>query len=470
MRTSEDAFRIVQKAKRAGIDALLVDVKPLSGEVLFDSRIAPQLEREEEPETGTPFDLLDAMLSEAHPRGIEVHAAINIFSEGSRQRGFGPAFQRPEWQAVTYELVRTVTIRDRSWMLEWVDPLIPPDEPAFYTRKHGEALEGVSGRQYVAMSGDKVVGVHLGSELPVPMPEDGGVLSVREDASLDCRKGDTVIWDSEPVFRQSEDSRLASYGIFVNPIGPARRYEIRVIEELVSNYELDGIVFDRMRYPNLYADFGSASREQFEAWLSKGQLLWPTDIFTINSKPWQPPTPGRYYREWLEWRARQIREFALEATEVVRGLKPEIRVGAYVGSWYDSYYDVGVNWGAPSNKQAYSWMTPSYRATGYADLFDYICTGCYYPAPTRSEARESGRPEAHSVEAACDLSNAAVAGECPVYGSLYLLDYHDRPSSLKKALGVAMDRTDGVMLFDLVYLDEYEWWPLLEEQFSRTRR
>lgn len=368
--TQAGVAEVVENAARANIDTLIVDVKPLIGEVLYISKYAPRLGEIDGQQYPESFDLLEAMIQEAHPKGIKVHAAINVFSEGHRQLERGPAFDHPDWQVVMYEA--------------------------------------------------------------------GG------------------------VFRSAAESEIPSWGIFVNPIGPARIYELQIIEEIVSGYDIDGITFDRMRYPNLYADFSTNSREAFEKWLGCGQIHWPDDVFLINNPPSLPPMLGKYYTEWLEWRAWQIHNFAEEAAGLVRAAKPDVKIGVYVGSWYESYFDVGVNWGSAKFHPGYSWMTPGYNKTGFAELFDYICAGCYYPVTTREEARKLGKAEGATVEAGCQLSRKAIGNAAPVYGSLYLRDYQENPEQFIKAINVALSNSDGVMLFDLVQLEEYGWWQILE--------
>ena len=368
--THADVSLILEKAKRAGIDAVIVDVKPLGGEVLYVSGLAPRLGEVNGFRYPESFDLLAAAIEEGHSRGIEVHAGINVFSEGHREWGRGPAYQHPEWQVVSYEAAG---------------------------------------------------------------------------------------------FRRSEESGIFSYGLFVNPIGPAREYELKIIQEIVSRYDIDGITFDRMRYPNLYADFSETSREGFEEWLGRGTIEWPFDIFRIESQD-QPPKQGRYYKEWLEWRARQIRGFAEEAVGLIRSIKPDLTIGNYVGSWYESYYDVGVNWASERFHAGYEWMTSGYNETGLAELFDYLCTGCYYPIPTIADAKAAGRSEGATVEAAARLSCRVVNGAAPVYASLYLKDYAGNPEGFRKAIQAALGNSQGVMLFDLVYLEDYDWWPLIAEE------
>lgn len=366
--------RIVEKAGRARINTIVVDVKPLIGEVLYKSEIAPRLGDVKGFTYPAGFDLLDAMVEEGHGAGIRVHANINVFSEGHRQFMRGPGFGKPEWQVVLQEA------------------------------------------------------------------DDSG----------------------NPVFRRMADSRTQSFGLFVNPIGPAREYELSIIREIMEGYEVDGIIFDRMRYPNLQGDFSDLSRERFSAWLGVDRLEWPDDVFRVGN----PVVEGRYYREWLEWRALQVKSFATEATAMSRSIRPDAKVSVYVGSWYDGYYQEGVNWGSIGYHSGSSWMTPTYNQTGIAELFDFICTGCYYPVATRDEASRLGKPEGATVEAACEQSRRAIMDACPFYGSLYLRDYAGNPHGFERAIHASLENSDGVMLFDLVYLEDYGWWPLMEKVFA----
>ena len=57
-----------------------------------------------------------------------------------------------------------------------------------------------------------------------------------------------------------------------------------------------------------------------------------------------------------------------------------------------------------------------------------------------------------------------------VYAGIQLLDYHGKPEDFRKALKTALQHSQGVMLFDLVYLEEYNWWNILSEVFTAPRR
>ncbi len=464
MADSAGVADIAAKAAKANVNTLIVDVKPLGGEALYKSDLAPRLGEVEGFIYPKEFDLLKAMVEECHSRGLKVHAAINVFAEGHRQWGRGPAYQHPEWQATMCEGTWDIKFSGGACITaEYLDPWDPVDEPTIYTMKSGARRHCDAGNVCVVIQEGRVVQVVHEQTVEISVPADGCVLSLPSDSAV-IAPDETVAFRCNPVFRLAQDSKVSTFGIFVNPIGPAREYELKIIEEIVSKYDVDAITFDRMRYPNLYADFSELSRTAFEEWLGQGALNWPTDIFVMNDHPWKPPTPGKHYKKWLEWRAWQIHDFADEAVALVRRIKPATKVGVYVGSWYESYYDVGVNWARPSFRPGYDWMTPEYHRTGYAEMFDYICTGCYYPHATRADARSAGRSEGASVEAACGMSIKAVDGATPIYASLYLRDYADKLDAFRKAVQVALLETNGVMLFDLVYLEKYGWWDALKEE------
>jgi hypothetical protein len=244
----------------------------------------------------------------------------------------------------------------------------------------------------------------------------------------------------------------AHNAVFVNPLHPeARAYALNIIEEICSNYAIDGLVLDRMRYPNFYGDFSDITRNVFENYIGHKVENWPEDIYERGAIPGEIKQ-GPLYKQWIKFRAQVMRDFLAEARNVVKTAKPNAFLGIYVGSWYPLYYDVGVNWGSPGHKAGLDWWPEGYEDTGYADLVDYMCTGCYYCHPTRKEAVAAGDEEWKSVEAAADESINAVKDSTFVYGSLYLRQYQGRPWKFLEAMNKCIEATQGCMLFDLVYV------------------
>jgi uncharacterized lipoprotein YddW (UPF0748 family) len=283
--------------------------------------------------------------------------------------------------------------------------------------------------------------------------------------------GDVPTWTAAPKLLPILDAPSETIAAFVNPGDPsAREYQLRIVDELASNYELDGIVFDRMRYASLHSDFSEVSRRRFEEHLGQRLERFPGDVYSFDATPGRTLIWGPYYKQWLEWRARNIRTWLEDASRIFRAKRPGSKIGVYVGSWYGTYYTVGVNWGSDDYAPAYDWMTPSYSSTGYAGLVDWITTGCYHPVATREQARAAALDDSYTVQAAAETSTRAIADAAFVYGGIYLRDYQGAPAAFREALRAARDYSHGVMLFDLVHVEEQGLWPIMEEEFREPRK
>ncbi|MDI2587644.1 family 10 glycosylhydrolase [Psychrobacillus sp. NEAU-3TGS] len=249
--------------------------------------------------------------------------------------------------------------------------------------------------------------------------------------------------------------------VFVNPIHPeVEAYELNIIQEIVRSYDIDGVVLDRCRYPNIYGDFSNLSREKFEAYIGQELKNWPEDIMTVEDKK---PAFGSLFPKWAEFRAKNIKNFVQKAKSVVKTKNPDLLFTIYVGSWYPLYYNEGVNWGSETFHTSLEWASDTYHTSGYAEEFDFIMTGCYYKEVTMEEAERNGRPASwYSVEGAIEMNKEAINGTIPVIASLYLKDYTNNVEQFKKAVQLCKERSNGVMLFDTVYLESYNWWNELD--------
>jgi hypothetical protein len=473
---------IMEKCRRANINTVVVDVKPLSGHALWASKLAPRLKEWRGKPYPADFDLLRTAVEEAHRRGLKLHVSINVFSDGHKAQKTGPAYSRPAWQATVYEMERTLVTPDggRKPVLLARNATPGPGELAIVDNDIGSRRPASPEDAFCVVVGERVTAVLDGAVVAaegVSIPSDGYLIVGRGESATwlleHLNVGDTATFEGRDRLMPIADAPSEPVAMFLNPAHPeVRAYELGIVNEIVSNYEVDGFVFDRMRYSGITTDFSDVSRRQFEAWLGKPLERFPGDVMQLDPSPVKPPIPGKYYREWLEWRAKTIKDWLREATAIVRYRRPNAACGVYVGSWYASYFGVGVNWGgedyAPS--PLFDWMTPSYRTTGYAGLLDYLTTGCYYKVPTREDARSVGTDENGTVQAGAEQSVTATNNSAFVYAGIYLLDYRDRPEEFRKAIRAAQASSQGVMLFDLYYLEQYGWWDILYEQFSEPRR
>ncbi len=475
--TREGIQDIVARCRKANITTLVLDVKPVSGQVIYNSKLADRL-RTWRGKTYPEMDVLAVFVEEAREAGLEIAASFNVFGEGHKMFNVGLAYRKPEWQSITYSLERSMITPGgaRLPIRGSDDPEQPGVSPVYGEEFLLEPTKTPGAQLAVTLDDNqRITGMIdpaiLGDE-PLSAPDNGRLLILRDRAqdwgTQHLRLSERVRFDVQgkrvPV-TEAPGERVAA---FVNPLHPeARRYQIALMREVAENYDVDAIVFDRMRYANIFNDYSDITRAAFETWLGKPVRRWPDDVVRPNPVPGRPVIRGPYFKPWLEFRARVIREFVRETTEAIRQVKPKMQFGVYVGSWFQEYYGVGVNWGSEKFPVETSWASPNYNEAGYAEFLDWISTGCYYPLPTRAEARAQGRSPGGTVEASARLSSTVVANSVPVYAGLYALQYARRPEVFERALEAAANNSQGVMIFDLSYIYDFGWWHILDRVFAR---
>lgn len=478
--TRDGVAAVMERCRRAGVNTVVVDVKPLSGHVLYNSRVAPRLKEWRGFSYPAGFDLLRVALAEGHRRGLKVYASINVFSDGHKLLRSGPVYDKPEQQCVIYDVERTVATPrgERRALAVGVNRTPGPDQVTVYDSSFAAPRTMVAGEAYALVLSDRVETVADGATAPpagVLIPGEGMLLVGQGEGARwllqTLKPGDVLTWTAADRVLPIVDAPSETVAAFLNPAHPAARdYLLRVVDELADRYPVDGIVFDRMRYPSLQGDFSDLSRQKFEEFLGQRLNRWPADVYSFDPTPGRPLVWGPYFKQWLEWRARNIRTWIEEAARRVKERRPEAGLGAYVGSWYGTYYTVGVNWGSEEFAPGYDWMTANYASTGFAGLMDWISPGCYHPIATREQARSAGLDDGYSVQAAAELSARAVADASFVYAGIYVQDYRGSQESFREALRAARDYSHGVMLFDLSQIEEYGWWPVVEEEFRTPRQ
>lgn len=482
LNTPEKVRNIIQKTADANIDTIVVDVKNYTGFVAYDSKIAPHISRSLIPgydgyEEG--YDLLAIVLEEAKKQGLEVLANVNVFSEGNNTYKDGPVFQHPEWQSYFYHASRLVEAQNgETHEINGVNTarltnylvLYTPDEydvsPA---NQWGVEVQIVDG-EITHIEDRQITGAG-----PLEVPRNGVLLSAHGTArewvlknlqvgqKIDYNKTETEIIPA---------SEYPTYSVFVNPIREdVINYELSIIEEILTNYDVDGIVLDRARYSDLFADFSDLSREKFEEYIGQQVQNWPEDIFKIEFEGTAKNiVEGPLYKKWIEFRAHNIQSFFKKAEKLVHSIDEDLLFTTYVGSWYPLYYNEGVNWGSKTYKGDYEWASEDYHKTGYAEYLDFIMTGNYYPDVTVEETDAKGLPYWYSVEGSAQLAMEAINYATFNYGSLYLNQYKDNPEQFRKAIRAVEKNTHGIMLFDLVYLEQFGWWDIVREEFSRDTK
>ena len=253
--------------------------------------------------------------------------------------------------------------------------------------------------------------------------------------------------------------------VFVNPVREdVQDYELSLIRELLDKYALDGIVLDRARFVGLGSDFSEYTRLCFETYLKEKVVSWPEDIYSLTpGETGLEPVYGKLFGKWITFRASVICDFIKKVRKAFDESGKKAEFLDYTGSWYPLYYNVGANWASSRYlPEEYPWVDAGeYAATGYAGLLDKLLSGFYYPEVTREQARKNGRPAYwYSVEGSGDLVEKVAGSDVPYVGSLFLAQYKGDPAAFRAAVEMCFQKSAGCMLFDLCYVEDYDWWGL----------
>lgn len=281
-----------------------------------------------------------------------------------------------------------------------------------------------------------------------------------------------------------------NYNGMVNPANPeVREYQLAILEEFARKYPtIDGIIFDRVRYDDIWADFSPLSLADFATYAGLEKSPEPKDIMTWYEDEigkWRHK-PATYFKEWMEYRAGVIKSFVEEAHKRIKAINPNLLLGDYTGAWYPTYYYVGVNWASEKYNPAeeFEWASENYYKTGYADLLDVYMTGLYYTPITKHEVdthfpdigqrMEAGmdaeaRNYWYCVEGAAELAQKITCGVVPVVGSIYVEQYMGDEERFGRAVTQAIESCDGgMMLFDLCHIVSHNWWDTLQRAIERA--
>ena len=252
---------------------------------------------------------------------------------------------------------------------------------------------------------------------------------------------------------------------FLSPANAeVQNFVVTLVGELAAYKDLDGIVLDRCRYDDsgLQSDFSPESRSAFEKYINQKLSKWPEDVFSPGSKS-LPPFLNNIQRQWLTFRAKTIHDLVEKAAGKAHSVNPDIKFGVYVGAWYSSYYESGVNWASPKYncKLEYSWADAAYQAAGFADHLDYIFLGAY--AGT-SGIHGSGE---WTMEGFCKLGGKRLDGAVPYaagpdIGNGSGFEKGGQGALMPEIVSTCINNSDGLFIFDLCHIKMYDYWSNLK--------
>ncbi len=129
------------------------------------------------------------------------------------------------------------------------------------------------------------------------------------------------------------------------------KLELESMLEIVRNYDVDGIHFDYIRYPNNNSCYCPRCKKQFEKSAGIRIKNWPAEV--IN---------GKYKEDFVNWKCGNITKLVQAVSEQARKINPRIKISAAVFNAYPRCRQtVGQDWKA--------WIESGY--------LDFVCTMDY---------------------------------------------------------------------------------------------
>lgn len=267
------------------------------------------------------------------------------------------------------------------------------------------------------------------------------------------------------LVNQADNSATVG-GRFLDPANKeVQAFLLELLKEVSAYKGLDGIVMDRCRYDDYAMDAGytDAAKEQFAEYIGRQPERWP--VFTEPGHIFLDKTPDALETQWLTFRCKVIHDFVSECADAVHSVRKDLPLGIYVGAWFSEYYRSGVNWTSPKydlakEEPTFSWATPEYQATGFANLVDFMILGAYCPA-----ANIHGDTE-KTMEGYAKLGRKRLCGEVPFYsgpdiGNEKGFEKGGRGDLLPEIKATMQKEADGFFLFDICHIRAFNYWDCL---------
>ncbi|CAL1517686.1 alpha amylase family protein [Chitinophaga sp. MM2321] len=370
--SNRDSIRYyLDKTKEAGFNQIVVDVRPIYGDVLYKkTKRMKQLKRVRNVSRNVKWDYLQVFIDESKKRGLKVSVSTTLFPAGDPSSRRGPAYEDPYWAKRT-------------------------------------AIQNT--------------------------PQ--GLTDIKDD--------------------------VTKVAAFINPLLPeAQEYALGFIRELVTNYDFEGYVLDYCRYSDVETDFSDFTRKKFEAYIGRQVPNFPQDIFSWEkTADGYARKDGPFAKQWFEFRSMVIHDFIKRTKEEIKAIKPQVKLEYWSASWYGSMYEKGQNWASEQYDASkdYSWATPAYMKSGFAEQLDVFMNGVYLE-------RAYGINDPESIEYGLARGNRLINGACAVYGSIYANNF----SHIEDDIDLCLNQSEGLVVFDIVQVIDHNLWDRLKRGIDKA--
>jgi len=153
---------------------------------------------------------------------------------------------------------------------------------------------------------------------------------------------------------------------FVNPCSPdVQAYELALVKELVTNYAIDGLVLDWLRYDGWNMDMSPASIAAF-------QTVYPGEDPTALDFTNTDLTTNTGLAHWQTWRTGQLGTYVAGLRTAVKAIKPNLPLGVFILP--PEFVEVGQD--AAQFKASLDFISPMCYLEDWGDTPDWVYNTC----------------------------------------------------------------------------------------------
>lgn len=246
----------------------------------------------------------------------------------------------------------------------------------------------------------------------------------------------------------------------LNPALPeVQTFIISIVEEIATKYpRLKGICLDYCRYYGPNYGFSDASISAFEAHIgetltSRNQIITKTGGI------------GPLYKHWIEFRSMSVTNLVTNLRSKVKSVNPDLEFHFWASADWASRYTVGQNWASKKYKpRVGSVYTDSYYKTGFADQLDVFVLGAYTEHVWIKDYPNS----VWTIENFVTTYSNFTMGDCKVSGSFATYGYINRDDDLSDVVYLILKNTDGLMVFDITHVVNFNQWAAIKDGIDRV--
>ncbi|MEL6352331.1 MAG: family 10 glycosylhydrolase [Cyanobacteria bacterium J06627_28] len=161
---------------------------------------------------------------------------------------------------------------------------------------------------------------------------------------------------------------------FLDPANPeVRQYLLDMLGEIATQYDVDGIQLDYVRYPfqdpsaNRLFGYGNAAREQFHR-------LTGVDPITLSPRNNGDPRMARLWSQWTDFRAQQVSTFVAAASRQLRRQRPDLTLSAavFAEDTYKRRHELQQDWEDWADQGIVDWIVLMSYASNTREFEDLI--------------------------------------------------------------------------------------------------